>query len=102
MVRVWTNGVGWPEGQVLPALPTGEVDEEGEALYYPPLYFGPPAKEFPLPEGEDPETWTYGRSYTEDGRFNETQLLALSTVTDMHITRAGTFSNPTWPFPDEE
>jgi len=99
MTRISTIKADWPLNQAVPALPTGAVDENGNAIMYPPINFGSGADEFPLPEGGDPNTHNYGRTYTEEGRLNEVQLTYLSAQVGITITRAGTFAAPEWPFP---
>ncbi len=102
MTRIWTTKANWIIGEAVPALPTGKVDEEGEPIMIPPIYFGAGADEFPLPEGGDPETHNYGRTFTEDGRLTEEQLTYLSAQTGVNVTRAGTFTGDKWPFPDPQ
>lgn len=100
--RVWTAANRWPENLAVPVLPTGVFIDDGEGgeveLMQPPINFGPPAREFP---GDD-ETPPSGRCYTEEGRLKEVQLDWLAAQDNINITRAGTFTGDTYPFPIEE
>ena len=69
LVRVTTSRANWVTGIAIPALPTGEQDEEGEDIYQPPVFIGMGASEFP----GDEDTPASGRIYTEYN-FNELHL----------------------------
>ena len=101
MVRATTSRADWPfqsgEYEGIPALPTGDQDENGNDIYQPPLAIGPGASEFPGDENTAPS----GRIFTEFN-FNELHLDYLDAQGVFTITHAGTFTGDTYPFPEEE
>jgi hypothetical protein len=98
MVRVTTARSNWVTGIAIPSLPTGDVDEEGVAIYQLPVFIGNGADEFPA--DEDQGTQASGRIYTEYN-FNEIHLDYLDAQSAVTITKAGTFTGDQYPFPEE-